>query len=169
MEAVDEAADFFVCGCGGAALGGSGKRGFQVAAGAEGVEEDGGDALEIGSRGNAAFLRRGRGVEIAGEFVEGDGDGLAEVHGAMFFTRRNAEEPVAVAEVFVGEAALFGAEQEGDTAGGEACADQGSGLLETLNRVLHFTVADGCGANDEGAVRHGFGEGGKFFSGGEDG
>lgn len=72
-----------------------------------------------------------------------------------------------MAEVFVGEAALFGAEEKGDAAGGEALANQRSGLLEALDGMLHFTVADGCGANDEGAVRDGFGDGGEFFGGGE--
>jgi hypothetical protein len=47
---------------------------------------------------------------IASEFVEAHGHGLAEVHGTMLFARGDAKQPVAVAEVFVGEAALFGAD-----------------------------------------------------------
>ena len=35
--------------------------------------------------------------------------------------------------------------------------------------MLQFAVADGCGADDEGAVRDGFGDGGEFFGGGENG
>jgi hypothetical protein len=188
METVDEAADFFVGGGGGAALGGGGGRGFQVAAGAECFQEDRGDALEVVARGRGggAVGTRSRSLAAlgmtrwrtwmtggeagaAGEFVEADGDGLAKVHGAMVFAGGDAEEPVAVAEVFVGEAALFGAEEEGDAAGGEALADQRSSLLEALDGVLQFAVADGGGADDEGAVRDGFGEGGEFFGGGEDG
>ena len=46
---------------------------------------------------------------VAGEFVEANGDGLAEVHGAMIFARGNAKEPMAMAEIFIGEAALLGA------------------------------------------------------------
>ena len=130
MEAVDEAADFFVGGGGGAALGGSGGGGFQVAAGAEGFEEDGGDALEFCGRGDAAFLGRRGGFGIAGEFVEADGYGLAEIHGAMVFAGGNAEEPVAMAEVFVGEAAFFGAEEKSDVAGGEALANEAGGRFE---------------------------------------
>jgi hypothetical protein len=52
----------------------------------------------------------GQSFGVASEFVEADGDGLAEVHGAMIFASGNAKEPVAMAEVFIGEAALFGAE-----------------------------------------------------------
>ena len=47
---------------------------------------------------------------IASEFVEADGHGLAEVHGAMVFAGGDAQEPVTMAEVFVGEAAFLGAE-----------------------------------------------------------
>jgi hypothetical protein len=49
-------------------------------------------------------------VGIAGEFVEADGDGLAEIHGALVFAGRDAQEPVAMAKIFVGEAAFLGAE-----------------------------------------------------------
>ncbi len=47
---------------------------------------------------------------IASEFVKADGHGLAEVHGAMVFAGGDAQEPLTMAEVFIGEAALFGAE-----------------------------------------------------------
>ena len=45
VQAMDEAANFFVGGSGGAALGGVGGRRFEVAAGTESVEEHCGDAL----------------------------------------------------------------------------------------------------------------------------
>ena len=54
---------------------------------------------------------------FAGEFVEADSDGLAEVHGEMTGGFRgeegDGEEQGAVAKVLVGEAGLFGAEEEG--------------------------------------------------------
>ncbi len=72
-----------------------------------------------------------------------------------------------MAEVFIGEAALFRAEQKGDAAPDEALADKGSGLLEALDGVLQFAGADGSGSDDEGAVGDGFGEGLEFLRAGE--
>ena len=46
-------------------------------------------------------------LQIAREFVQADGYGLAKIHGAVLFARGNAHEPMAVAEVFIGEAALL--------------------------------------------------------------
>jgi hypothetical protein len=85
----------------------------------------------------------------------------------MIFARGNAEEPVAVAEVVVGEAALFGAEEEGDTACSKAFAEEGRGLLEAFHGVLRFAAAEGGGADDEGAVSEGFGKGFEFFGAGK--
>src|SRR6266850_2527327 len=156
-EAADEPADFFVGGGGGAALWGAGGRRIIKKDGAEGVEQRRGDALEIGGGGGGAFLWW-RGMRIAGKFIEADGDSLAEVHGAMLFAGGDAEEPVAMAEIFVGEAALFRAEQKGDAAGNKALADQRRGVFEAFDRVLRVAAANGGGADDESAVRDGFGE-----------
>jgi hypothetical protein len=76
---------------------------------------------------------------------------------------------VAVAEVFVGEAALLGAEQKGDPAPGEALADEGRGLFEAFDRVLQLALADGGGANDEAAVRDGFSHTLELLGAGEEG
>ena len=56
----------------------------------------------------------GGGFGVADQFVEADGDGLAEVHGAMLGAGGDAQEPVAVAEIFVGQAGFFRAEEERD-------------------------------------------------------
>jgi hypothetical protein len=95
---------------------------------------------------------------IVGEFVETDGHGLAEVHGAMLFAGGDAEQPMAVAEVFVGEAALFRTKQEGDTACRKALADETRALFKALDRVLQFARADRCGSDDERAVSNSFGD-----------
>ena len=54
---------------------------------------------------------------FAGELVEADGDGLPEIHGEMaggfWGEEGDCEQQGAVAEVLVGEAGLFGAEEEG--------------------------------------------------------
>ena len=107
VEPVDEAADFLVGGSGGAPLLGATGTRFQVAAGAEGVEQECGEALEIGRSGGAMFLRFRRGLGITCEFIETDGYGLAKVHGAMFVASGNAQQPIAVAEVFIRKTALL--------------------------------------------------------------
>jgi hypothetical protein len=169
VEAMDKAANFFVGGGGGAsALGGGGNR-FEIAAGAEGVEQHRGDALEFAGGGSDAFLRLRRGLGIVGEFVEADGHGLAEIHGAMLFAGGDAEQPVAMAEVFVGEAALFRAEQEGDMACRKALANEARALFEAFDPVLQFARADGGGSDDERAVCNSFGETLVFFSAREQG
>jgi hypothetical protein len=107
VESADEAADFLVGGSGGAPLlGGTWDR-FQVAAGAEGVEQERGEALEIGGAGGGMFVGFRDGSGIACEFVEADGYGLAKVHGPMLFARRDAQEPMAVAEVFIRKTTLL--------------------------------------------------------------
>ena len=110
METAYEAANFFISGSCGAAFPSAGGQRFEIAAGDQRVEESCGDALEFGGGGSEAFRRWRRSVGIASEFVETNGDGLAEVHGAMVFAGGDAKEPVTMAEVLVGEAAFFGAE-----------------------------------------------------------
>ncbi len=102
VKTMNEAADFFVGGSGGAALLRTAGTGFQVAAGAESVEQKSSEALEIGGGGIEMFFGFCDGLGIAPEFVEADGDSLAEIHGAMLFAGGNAQEPVAVAEVLIG-------------------------------------------------------------------
>lgn len=107
VQAADEAADLFLGGGGGAPFHGAAGIRFQIAAGAEGVEQERGEAIEIGGGGGDMFLRFRRGLGVAREFVETDGHGLAEVHGAMLFAGGDAQEPVAVAEVFIRKTTLF--------------------------------------------------------------
>jgi len=89
-EAADETADFFVGGGSGATLGDAGGKRFEIAAGAEGVEQRRGDALEFRGGGRGALFRWRRRMEIASKFVKADGYGLAEVHGAMLFAGGDA-------------------------------------------------------------------------------
>src|ERR1700741_258535 len=104
---------------------------------------------------------------ITRELVEADGHGLAEVHGAMLFACGDAQEPMAVAEVFIRKTALLRTEKKGDGAGRKTFADEGSGSLEAPDGVLQLTEADGGGAHDERAVPDGFGEGFELFGEGE--
>jgi len=159
VQTANEAADFFVGDGGGA--------GVEVAAGAEGFEEDFGNAFEIFCAGWLFFVALARELGIADEFVEGDGDGLAEVEGAMLFAGGNAQEPVAMAEVFVGEADFFGAEEKSDPGGKEFAADKAGAGFESANGMLQGAAADGGGADDESAIGDGVGDGGEFLGVGE--
>jgi len=167
VEAADEAAYFFFSGCGGAPFLRTAGTGFQIAAGAEGVEQERGEALEIGGGGGDMFLRPRNGLGIAREFVEADGDGLTEVHGAMLFAGGDAQEPVAVAEVFIRKTALLRTEKKGDAAAGGMFVKEQGGLIKAVDGVLHLTLADGGGSDDECAILDGFGEGLELFGAGE--
>jgi len=103
----------------------------------------------------------------AREFIEADGYGLAEVHGAMFFAGGDAQEPMAVAEVFIRKTALLRTEKKGDAAAGQMLAEEKGGLNEAVDRVLQLTLADGGGSDDECAILDGFGEGLEHFGLGE--
>ena len=54
--------------------------------------------------------------KAGGEFVEADGDGLAEVHGGLGFGGGDEEELVAEGEVLEVEAVVLGAEEESESA-----------------------------------------------------
>jgi len=159
---MNEAADFFVGGCGGAALVRTARTGFQVAAGTETVKQERGETFAIGSGGGDRLPRFRNGLGMAREFIETDGYGLAQVHGTMLFAGRDAHEPMAMAQIFIGEAALFRTEQKGDMAGGETLAEKSGGLIEAANRVLQPSRANGGGSDNERAILDGFGDGLEF-------
>jgi len=113
------------------------------------------------------FLRLRNSLGIAREFVEADGYGLAKVHRTMLFARGDAQEPMAMAEVFVRKTTLLGTEKKGDAASSEMLAEWTGGLTEATDRVLRLAAADGGGTDNEGAIRNGFGNGFEFFGAGE--
>ena len=104
---------------------------------------------------------------IAGEFVEAYSDSLTEVHGTVLFARRDAYEPMAVAEVFVRKAAFLRTEEESDTTSRKMLADVTSSLLKTTNGVLQLTKADSGGSHNKSAVFDGFGDRLELFGFGE--
>lgn len=107
------------------------------------------------------------GLWIARELVEADGYGLAEIHGAMLFVSGNAQEPMAMAEVFVGKAALLRSEKEGHTAADEMLANEPSGLIWAADGVVQLALADGGGSDNQCAVLNSFGHGPEFFGASE--
>ena len=72
-----------------------------------------------------------------------------------------------MAEVFVGEATFFGAEQESHAAVSEALSNQRGALFGAFDGVLRVATAHGGGADDESAVRDSFGETLELFGAGE--
>ena len=170
IEAADEAADAVV-GVGYCAA-------IEEAAGAEGFGEDGGEAFEFGGCGGRVFFQGagefGGGFGVADQFVEADGDGLAEIHRAMLGAGGDAQEPVAVAEIFVGQAGFFRAEEERDAGfffatSALACEalqnDAGAGF-ERAELMMQLAASGGCGADYQGAVGDGFGNGAELLSAG---
>ena len=91
---------------------------IEEAAEAEGFGEDGGEAFDFAGGGGRGLLQRamefGGGFCVADQFVEADCYGLAEIHRAMLRAGGDAQQPVAVAEIFVGQAGFFRAEEERD-------------------------------------------------------
>jgi hypothetical protein len=181
IEAADEAADALVGVGNGAAV--------EEAAGAEGLGEDGGEAFDFGGGGGRGFFEGAGefagGFGVADEFVEADGDGLAQVHGAMLGAGGDAQEPVTVAEIIVGEAGFFGAEEERDAIGAgaagafavwllernflarEALEDEARAGFESAELMMQFAAACCGGADYEGAVSDSFGDGGELLGAGE--
>ena len=167
VQTADEAADFLFGGGGGAPFLGAAWTRFQVAAGAEGIEQERGKAFELSGAGGEMFFGFRNGLRSARQLVEADGYGLAEIHGAMLFAGVDAQEPMAVAEVFIRKASLLRTEKKSNGTGRKAFADDGSGLFKALDGVLQLTLADGGGSDNERAVRDRFGDGLELFGAGE--
>ena len=103
-----------------------------------------------------------------GEFVEADGDGLAEVHGGLAGVGGDGDEDVAPGEVFAGEAVLFRTEDEGDAAApAEFAGDERGEVREGDDRLLGLAVGERAGAENESGGGEGLGQGGGFQGVGE--
>ena len=124
----------------------------------ESVEQHCGDAFDFGCRREVEFFRRARGFCLADDFVEADGHRLSQIHRNIFFARGNTDQPVAVAEIFVGEAEFFRAEEERDAARAKSLADQANSVLGTPQGMVQLAVADGGGSHDERAIGDGVGD-----------
>src|SRR5579883_2419341 len=104
-QAQHQAADLF--------LGRRGSDRVDVAARAQGVEEEPDDLLGLPGVGGLAALRaRGYRRGVARQFVEAKSDRLAQVHREILAHGWDAHQPVAVAEILVRKAKLLRAEQQ---------------------------------------------------------
>ena len=111
FQAADQAADPVVGVCYRAAV--------EEAAEAKGLGQNLSEAFHFAGVGSDCFfgeaLEFRRGLGAADQFVKAEGDRLAEIHGDVLFARGNPHQPVAVAEILVGQAEFFRAEEERDT------------------------------------------------------
>ena len=97
----------------------------------------------------------------SGDFIETNGSGLTEVHGGLAGVGGDFDEVMAEGEVFAGEAVLFRAEDEGDVVCRviEFAGEERGELIELRDGLLRFAVGESAGAEDEGGVADGVGEG----------
>lgn len=111
MQPAYQAADFLLGGRSGTPILEAAGIRFQITAEMDGIEQERGEALEVGSRGSGVLLRLRRSLRTSREFVEANGYGLAEVHGAMLFACGDAQEPMAMAESFIRKTPLLRSEK----------------------------------------------------------
>ncbi len=90
----------------------------------------------------------------ARKFVQADCHCLAQIHGDLLGAGGNAHQPVTVAEILVGEAALFRTEQQGDAARAQLVADKAGARRQSSQRLFRLPVTARGGADDECAVGH---------------
>ena len=109
------------------------------------------------------------GLECArGKLVEADGYGLAQVHGGLAGIGGDFDEQMTEGQVFSREAVLFRAEDEGDAAtAGELLQHEIGQIGKGYHWLFGLAVGEGSGAEHEGAVGDGLGEGGSLGCCGE--
>jgi len=141
-----------------------------------GFGDEGGEALELrgvglgaggGGQGWAegAVEGTGLGIGVAGDFVEADSDGLAEVHGGLGVGGVDGDEAVAEGEVLGGEAVFFAANEDGGGWGvggvwlGEGVAEPVCAEGKGEDGEGGSAFVERAGSEDEGAGGEGVGEG----------
>ena len=85
----------------------------------------------------------------------------------MLFARGDAQEPMAMAEVFIAEATLFRTEKKGNKATSKMLAQRTRGSVEPADRVLQLPKSHGSCSHHKGAIPDGFSDGLEFFGFGE--
>ena len=164
LEAVQHFADLEADASGGA--------GFDVTGLVQDAFEGVGESLAIVFCGRRKFgywccgFGNGR-MGVARQLIEADGNGLAEVHGFLHGLCGDADNGRAVVDVFVAEAVIFGAKDDGKAAGGEDGGEFPAECGQREDRAGGMPLRNGCRAEDERAIGNGLGECGEFAGGGE--
>jgi hypothetical protein len=90
---------------------------------------------------------------LAGELIEANGNGLAQVHRGLEGVGGDLDQDVAPGEVFAGKSMFFRAEDQGDAAAaGQFLGDQRSEFGKQDNPLLRLAPGEGSGADDQGAI-----------------
>lgn len=155
VKAPNHAAEFFFGGDSGAR--------FDVAARLQGLEQGGSDALDGLHFSSFRFCNGGRRGRLTRQFIEANGDGLAEIHGLMLFANGNVQEPVAMAQIVVREAPLLRAKKKRDAPIQRVPAEFRGRLVQEVQRMLQFAIADRRSADNQGAIGDRFGDVIEFF------
>lgn len=155
VKAPNHAAEFF--------FGGDSGSRFDVTARLQGLEKGGGDALDGLHFSSFRFCNGGRRGRLTRQFTEANGDGLTEIHGLMLFASGNVQEPVTMAQIVVREAPLLRTEKECDAPIQQVSAEFPGRLVQEVQRMLQFAIADRRSADNQRAIRDRFGDVVKFF------
>jgi len=165
IHAADHPANFFLF-CRDGAL-------AQVAAGAKRIDQHGSDALKLPCRsslkifgirdhftfGGLAILSR-----TARQLVKTYRHRLPKIHRCVLFTRGDMQEPVAMAEVLIRQAALFRSKQKRHASSrAEPFVNQRSSILQQPKRMKQFPLSNGGCSNHQRAVSHRFRHAGVLF------
>src|ERR1700739_4083981 len=146
MKAAHEAANSLI-GVGDAAA-------VQKTAGLERFEQQCDDSLKVSSCGELPLFSTSLVRRVANQFVETDGNRLAEVHGNVLFARGNPDEPMAIAEGVIGKAKFLGAKEQSYVTGAQSVEDPPGAVFWAADEVLKVAIADRRGSHDQGAIRH---------------
>lgn len=146
-ETSNEAAEFEFAGGRGALL--------NVAGMMESFQKKSGKALAVINRdgpGGHKSMRRGSGVTA--QFVEANRNGLAKVHRAVLFARRNAQQPMAVAHLIVRKSEFFRTKEESDRRFSQPLTYQLGRRLQAIERCVKIAVTNRGGSGDERSTRN---------------
>lgn len=148
--------------------------GRRVIGGEHGGFDNFGQEIEVGGSGRRFRRLAGGGLRIStivpcGDFIQADGNGLAQIHGGLAGIGGDFDEQMAMGEVVGGEATLFRAEDERDAAAAfELTVDRRGEMGQRDDLLLGFAAGEGCGADHERAVGDGLLQGCGFAGLGEE-
>src|SRR5512147_2883370 len=143
-------------------FGGDGSARFDVTAGTQHLQQHCGHPLHIArSRqfwsGGRHFGRTlSKGGHIARQFIQAHRHRLPQIHRDVLFPGRNPHQPMAVAEIGVGQPDLLRTEQQRHAPGTHFLADDARRGFQPSQRVLQLTVSYRRGADHQRAVSHRF-------------
>ncbi len=123
-----------------------------VVRGEHGFFNEGGEAIEVAVVGGGRFGWIGGGLleegvlrAEAGELVEADGGGLAQIHGGLARVGGDFDEYIAVGKIVAGEAVFLRAEDEsGAVGGGEFPGKERGEIGQGNDGLARLSMGDGA-------------------------